>query len=292
MKTKTEKASNKKATAPATLAEVAEKHNIEALKKINSWKKLYNEAGNLILPAPEITEEELEDFDSLEEAAAVVMNPRKRAASVIFDLLNALAASHEGTAEYTRQLQSWAGGELAGYTKGNPARVAAQLCEWGLDSAAPGFALDTPRNWKKRGYELKDTARPIFVVTPLFTPEDEKKAEQEGKAIVDFSETADNAGEPEKKRKKRYAIHALFAPADVNKVREIKRRKVKKSEATTRAEAMRQEAEKPAPKKRKPAQKKVSAMGAGYASMLSNMAPSAAPVLMNEPELAQLALSI
>jgi hypothetical protein len=180
---------------------------------------------------------------------------------------------HGESAEYKRQIESWAGEELATYTQGNPARLAAQLCAWGIDSTAPGFTLDTPKNWDKRGYSLKETARPLFVITPLFTPEDVKKAEQAGETVLDYTEPAEGSTEAKKAQKKRYTIHALYAPEDVEKVREIKRRAVKKSESTTRAESMRAEPVK-APRKAKKA------------------APKAEPVYMANDEYAQLALSL
>lgn len=268
------KKNTKKEVKPATLAELAALHNVNGLADIDSWKKLYNSQGVFTLPVPAMTEDEIADFDSLEDAcAALAHNGRKRAANVIFELISALYATHAETAEYKRQLESWAGEELAGYTQGNPARVAAQLCAWGIDSTAPGFTLDTPKNWDKRGYSLKDTARPLFVITPLFTPEDVKKAEQAGETILDYSEPAEGTTEPKKAQKKRYTIHALYAPEDVEKVREIKRRTVKKSESATRAESMLAEPVKPARKAKK-------------------AAPKAEPVYMANDDYAQLALSL
>lgn len=257
---------------PATLAELAALYNVTGLEKITSWKALYNEKGNISLPVPEMTEEEIFDYDSPEEAMQALMDRRKRAASVIFNLFEALLAAHGESAEYKKQLASWAGGEVIGYTQGNPARLTAQFCAWGIDSTAPGFTLDTPKNWDKRGYSLKETARPLFVITPLFTPEDVEKAEQSGETVLDYSEPAEGSTEAKKAQKKRYSIHALYAPEDVDKVRDIKRRPVKKSEKADRAEAMRAEAEKAPARKPKKAK--------------------AEPVYMANDEYAQLALGL
>lgn len=247
---KVEKALYKKAPVSKTVAEAAARHNVAGLETLTTWKNLYTEIGSIKLPCPAMTDDEIQDYEDLENSLAVAMNEKKRSQGVIFEYLNALESAHGSTREFDRQIKSWSKGELAGYIKGNPARIAAQLCEFGIDSSAPAFCLDTPKNWTRRGYALKDTARPLFVVTPLFKEEDEKKAEKEGEAIVEKTAENEAGAGVEKKKKKRYSIHALYAPEDVEKVREIPRRSPKKSKNATRAEAMRAEAEKPAQKKK------------------------------------------
>lgn len=247
-----EKALYKKSAHSASLADIGKKYGFPALEKISSWKDLYNSKGHLILPCEEFTEEEIieaaEDGNILMSSA----DPYKQTKNLIFNLLETLIGTHKEKNFFSDNLSTWGGQEILGYTRGNPERLAAQLCEYGIHSSEPGFCLDTPKNWKKRGYKLKDTARPFFVVTPLFTPEEEKKAEEAGQAIAEAPAEGEEAQTEAKKTKRRYAIHALFCPQDTEKEREITRRSPKKSENATRAEAMRAEAEKPKKIAKKP----------------------------------------
>lgn len=266
-----EKALYKKSAHSASLADIGKKYGFPTLEKISSWKDLYNSKGHLILPCDDFDED---DFMEAAEDGSILMSsadPYKQTKSLIFNLLETLINTHKDKKLFKDNLAAWANKEIANYTRGNPEKLAAQLCEYGIHSGERGFCLDTPKNWKKRGYKLKDTARPFFVVTPLFTPEDEKKAEESGPAIAEApAEGAEGETEP-KKTKRRYAIHALFCPQDTEKEREITRRSPKKSENTTRAEAMRAEAEKP--KKAAPA-------------------PVAAAPATTEADIMQLALSL
>ena len=277
---KAEKAENalyKKSEHSASLANIGKKYGFPTLEKIRSWRDLYNSKGHLILPCEEFTEEELEEAA---EDGCILMSsadPYKQTKSLIFNLFEALINAHKGKQLFDDNLKTWAGKEIAGYTRGNPEKIAAQLCEYGIHSGERGFCLDTPKNWKKRGYKLKDTARPFFVVTPLFTPEEEKKAEEAGQAIAEAPAEGEEGKTEAKKPKRRYAIHALFCPQDTEKEREITRRSPKKSENTTRAEAMRAEAEKPKKSTKKP--KKAAP------------APAAAPAT-TEADIMQLALSL
>lgn len=274
---KAEKALYKKSAHSASLADIGRKYGFPTLEKIKSWKDLYNARGHLILPCEEFTEEEIieaaEDGNILMSSA----DPYKRTKSLIFNLLETLISTHKDKNLFNDNLFAWAKKEIAGYTRGNPEKIAAQLCEYGIHSGEPGFCLDTPKNWKKRGYKLKYTARPFFVVTPLFTPEDEKKAEEAGQAIAEAPAEGEEAEAEAKKPERKYAIHALFCPQDTEKEREITRRSPKKSENATRAEAMRAEAEKPKKTAKKP--KKAAP------------APAATPA-PTEDDIMQLALSL
>lgn len=277
---------NKKTKYPRTLAELASSVNVSGFEKIKSWKELYNGKGYLQLPSPEVTEEELEDFDSLEDAfSAVAFGTFKRTKSAIGELINALLGAHEDSQEFTRQSSSWANGDILAYSKGNPARILCQLCAWGIDSTVKGFTLDTPKNWEKRGYKLKDSARPVFVFTPLFKAEDKKKAEEENQLVIELQEESATG----KQEKRKYTVHALYASEDAEQVREIKRRNVKKSATTARAEAMREEPKK-APRK---AKKKLSGMAEkGKSTKKAAPALAPAPVYMADDAYAQLALGL
>lgn len=278
---KAECALYKKDNHSASLADIGRKYGFPTLEKIRSWKDLYNSKGHLILPCDDFTKEELEEAA---EDGCILMSsadPYKQTKSLIFNLLETLINTHKEKKLFSDNLAAWANKEIANYTRGNPEKLAAQLCEYGIHSGEREFCLDTPKNWKKRGFKLKDTARPFFVVTPLFTPEEEKKAEEAGQAIAEApAEGAEGETEP-KKPKRRYAIHALFCPQDTEKEREITRRSPKKSENATRAEAMRAEAEKPKKTAKKP--KKAAA---------ATPAPVAAAPATTEADIMQLALSL
>lgn len=275
---KAEKALYKKSAHSESLADIGKKYGFPTLEKIRSWKDLYNSKGHLILPCDDFTDagimEAAEDGYVLMSSA----DPYKQTKSLIFNLLETLINTHKDKKLFDDNLFAWAKKEIAGYTRGNPEKIAAQLCEYGIHSGVHGFCLDTPKNWKKRGYKLKDTARPFFVITPLFTPEDEKKAEEAGQAIAEAPAEGEEGEAEVKKPKRKYAIHALFCPQDTEKEREITRRSPKKSENTTRAEAMRAEAEKPKKSAKKP--KKAAP------------APAPAAPATTEADIMQLALSL
>ncbi len=274
---KTENVLYKKSAHSASLADIGKKYGFPTLKKISTWKDLYNSKGRLVLPCDDFDEDEL--MEAAEDGNILVSSadPYKRTKSLIFNLLETLINTHKEKKLFNDNLSAWSKKEIAGYTRGNPEKIAAQLCEYGIHSGEPGFCLDTPKNWKKRGYKLKDTARPLFIITPLFTPEEEKKAEEAGQAIAEAPAEGEEGGPEAKKTKRRFAIHALFCPQDTEKEREIARRSPKKSENATRAEAMRTEAEKPKKTAKKP--KKAAP------------APAAAPAT-TEADIMQLALSL
>lgn len=272
-----EKALYKESSHSSSLADIGKKYGFPTLEKIRTWKDLYNEKGHLILPCDEIEIDEDELMEDSEEGSIFMssLDPYKQTKSLIFNLFETLINTHKDKKLFEDNLAAWSNKEIANYTRGNPEKLAAQLCEYGIHSGERGFCLDTPKNWKKRGYILKDTARPFFVVTPLFTPEEEKKAAEAGQAIAEAPAEGEEAEAEAKKTKRRYAIHALFCPQDTEKEREITRRSPKKSENTTRAEAMRAEAEKPKKSAKKP----------------KKSAPATAPAT-TEADIMQLALSL
>lgn len=171
---------------------------LRALATVTSWKDLYNADGNFCHP--------------LTGAAFI------RAAMRTPGLY----------ARMQKELAKWAGEHLAFFNRGNPERIAAQLAIYGIDSGSKDFYLRTPKAWKAQGHEVKPNARPVFVITPLFSDQEKEKAEKDGAAIV-----ATEATEPTgKKRRKFYACHAVFATCDTVQTRVIKRRGPRKQKTT------------------------------------------------------------
>jgi hypothetical protein len=149
-------------------------------------------------------------------------------------------------AEVEKELAKWSNGEICGYTRENPSRLAAQLVLYGIDSGARGFMLRTEKDWTREGYELKNKDRKIFVITPLFSDKEKEKAADEG---------ADLAEVTVKARKKHYAIYALYPAEDCEQVRVIKRRGPRKQKETVsdyRAAAHAEPAAPDAPAAKKP----------------------------------------
>lgn len=176
--------------------------HLRQLAKIASWKELYNEKGNFCQP-----------FAGSAFIRAAMHTPG------LYD-------------DMQKELAKWSGGQLAFFNRGNPERIAAQLVLYGIDSGVKDFYLRTPKKWKANGYTVNDDARPIFVITPLFNDDDKKKAEADGAAIIEADAPADGE-KTSKGRKKRYACHAVFCPADVTQEREVKRRGPRKQKVTT-----------------------------------------------------------
>lgn len=126
--------------------------------------------------------------------------------------------------EVDRELAKWSNGEICGYTRENPARLAAQLVLYGIDSGARGFMLRTEKEWTREGYALKNRGRKIFVVTPLFSDQEKEKAADDGAEVAEVTVKA---------RKKHYAIYALHPAEDCEQVRVIKRRGPRKQKVTS-----------------------------------------------------------
>lgn len=126
-------------------------------------------------------------------------------------------------AEVDRELAKWSNGDLCGYTRENPARLAAQLVLYGIDSGAKGFMLRTAKDWEREGYEVKNKERKLFVVTPLFSDKDKEKAADDGAEMAEVTVKA---------RKKHYAIYALHPGEDCEQIRVIKRRGPRKQKVT------------------------------------------------------------
>lgn len=223
---------------PRNLAELAALVNVDGFASFTTWQALYNEQGKLSLATA--CEQSASDCDP-EEITLDMLTPgglkakkRKAQAAKASELVKACMA-HAGESALERELRKWANGELAFYTRGNPARLAGQLVCYDIDSSAPGFMLRTPLEWQRNGYALKATARPIFVITPLFSPEEKAKAEQSGDIVVEIEpEASPESATATKKRKRVYTVHAVFAREDCDQVRTIKRR-VRKSGSTRKA---------------------------------------------------------
>lgn len=125
--------------------------------------------------------------------------------------------------EVDKELAKWSNGEICGYTRENPARLAAQLVLYGIDSGVKGFMLRTEKEWAREGYALKNKDRKIFVVTPLFSDKEKEKAADDGAELAEVTVKA---------RKKHYAIYALHPAEDCEQIREIKRRGPRKQKVT------------------------------------------------------------
>lgn len=200
---------------------VGDRDRLQALTSLKSWKSLYDENGR---------------FCMAQTGAAFI-----RAAMRTPGLYAAMQ----------KELAKWAGEHLAFFNRGNPERIAAQLALYGIDSGVKDFYLRTPKAWHSQGHKVKPDARPIFVITPLFSDKEKEKAEQEGAAVVS-AESTTTTGE---KRRKFYACHAVFATCDTEQVRIIKRRaprKQKKTVADYRAAAHAAPAAPAAPAAKKP----------------------------------------
>lgn len=223
---------------PRNLAELAELVGVQGFASFTTWQALYNEQGKLSLATA--CEQAEGDCDP-EEITLDMLTPgglkakkRKAQAAKASELVKACMA-HAGESALERECGKWKNGELACYTRGNPARLAGQLIGYGIDSSAPGFMLRTPLEWQRNGYALKATARPIFVITPLFSPEEKAKAEQSGDIVVEIEpEASPESATTTKKRKRVYTVHAVFAREDCDQVRTIKRR-VRKSGSARKA---------------------------------------------------------
>ena len=176
--------------------------HLRQLANITSWKELYNERGKFCRPL----------------AGSAFIRAAMHTPGLFDDM--------------QKELAKWSGGHLAFFNRGNPERIAAQLAIYGIDSGAKDFYLRTPKKWKANGYTVNDDARPIFVITPLFNDDDKKKAEADGAAIIEADAPADGE-KASKGRKKHYACHAVFCPADVTQEREVKRRGPRKQKVTT-----------------------------------------------------------
>lgn len=127
-------------------------------------------------------------------------------------------------AEVDKELAKWSNGEICGYTRENPARLASQLVLYGIDSGVKGFMLRTEKEWNREGYELKNKGRKIFVITPLFSDQEKEKAADDGAELAEVTVKA---------RKKHYAIYALYPAEDCEQVRVIKRRGPRKQKVTS-----------------------------------------------------------
>lgn len=127
-----------------------------------------------------------------------------------------------GKPEHERLIKS-CNGSFAGFNGDNPARLCAMAALYGLDNLS-GACFRTPRAWQAAGYELKDTARPFFVVTPKFCEVVEKEDQAE-----------DNPEEPAEKltikgAKDEYNLFPVYGSFDVQKVREKAVRKSRTAE--------------------------------------------------------------
>lgn len=230
------------AARPCSLACLCQALDIPGAENLTSWKKLYNAEGRLILPLVELS-----PAAKKRRAAAGYIASGKFALSVA--ITEACLAKYETSPEFTRVLKQWGSGMVAGYTRRNPERVACQLLAWGIDDTPADFALETPKTWERRyGCKLKENARPIFLVTPLFSDEEKDKAEAEGAALIPGEITI------KKGKRKYYAVHAVYAREDVEQVREIKRRPRKTQKNTEKADAFFTEPE-PVKKPKKAAKK-------------------------------------
>lgn len=190
--------------------------HLRQLANIKSWKELYNEKENFCQPL----------------AGSAFIRAAMHTPGLFDDM--------------QKELAKWSGEHLAFFNRGNPERIAAQLVLYGIDSGEKDFYLRTPKKWKANGYTVNAEARPIFVITPLFSDQEKEKAEQAGAAIV-TTEATEATG---KKRRKFYACHAVFATCDTVQIRVIKRRgprKQKETAADYRAAAHATPAQAPTP---------------------------------------------
>ena len=219
---------------PASLADMAALIGVAGLEKFTTWKSLYNENGRLCLVDSSPDMEELEENENGEICVnALFTSPRKRAAQKTGEYLKACLAYVSG-AEMQAEFAKWQNGTLAGRTRKNPDRIAAQCIIYGIDTGAANFICRTPQAWQAAGYALTDTARPILIFTPLFSDKDKQKAENDGAMIIEADAPAGNEADDapagdKKKQKRLYAVHAVFCPSDVTRTREVKRR-VRKAE--------------------------------------------------------------
>ena len=96
---------------------------------------------------------------------------------------------------------------------------------YGIDILS-GVCFRTPRAWKAAGYELKDSARPFFVVTPKFCEVVEKEDDQaEDKPEEEPAEKLTIKG-----AKDEYNLFPVYGSFDVQKVREKAVRKTRTAE--------------------------------------------------------------
>ena len=128
-----------------------------------------------------------------------------------------------GNPEHERLMNS-CNGSFSGFNGDNPARICAMAALYGLDNL-DGVCFRTPRAWKAAGYELKDTARPFFVVTPKFCEVVEKEDNAEELTEEDPAEKLTIKG-----AKDEYNLFPVYGSFDVQKVREKAVRKTRTAE--------------------------------------------------------------
>lgn len=133
------------------------------------------------------------------------------------------------TLPISQQWKSCNGGNIAGFNGKNPERICSMAALWGMVDIS-GQLFRTPADWKKAGYELKETARPFFVVTPKFTEKMEKVQDEETGEEIDQITITGSSGQ--------YNIFPVYRSEDVTLVRTVKRRAPREKKADTELEAM------------------------------------------------------
>ncbi len=133
------------------------------------------------------------------------------------------------TLPISQQWKSCNGGNIAGFNGKNPERICSMAALWGMVDIS-GQLFRTPADWKKAGYELKETARPFFVVTPKFTEKMEKVQDAETGEEIDQITITGSSGQ--------YNIFPVYCSEDVSLVRTVKRRAPREKKADTELEAM------------------------------------------------------
>lgn len=126
-------------------------------------------------------------------------------------------------------MQSCNGGNIAGFNGRNPERICSMATLWGMTDIS-GQLFRTPADWKKAGYELKDTARPFFVVTPKFTEKPEKETDEETGEEIDKITITGSSGQ--------YNLFSVYCSADVVQVRTVKRRIPREKKADAELDAL------------------------------------------------------
>lgn len=176
--------------------------NLSGVEKLTNWKALHDENG-----APHYST--WRDEDGKLHRTYTIRTIAE--AFLIF-----ARATYTKSDKFAQLWKSCNNGTMAGWNNKNPERLCAMAALWGLDSLE-GVAFRTPLDWRRDGYELKDTARPFFVITPKFA---EKQAE-------DPEETTEDTEQEEPKvtgAAGQYNFFPVYCSLDVVKVREIKRR--------------------------------------------------------------------